>query len=61
VQLIYNHSQIKKWIESASENYIVIGGIKDWLINYSFGRILLEKEYPYRSYTQKLVIYEVST
>jgi trans-aconitate methyltransferase len=57
----YDHRQFKEWIESCSSKHILIAGIKDWLIHYDFGKIILEKEFSYREYTQRLVIYEIST
>jgi len=38
----------------------LIGGIKDWLINYNFGKEIKSIEFPYREFTQKMTIYEVS-
>ncbi len=55
----YDHSQIKDWMISCASKHILVAGIKDWLIHYDFGKVILEKEFQYRQYTQRLVIYEV--
>lgn len=55
----YDHSQIANWVKRAACRHILIGGIKDWLQPYEFGRLIREKEFPYREYTQRLMLYEV--
>lgn len=56
----YDHSQFKDWMQACASKHIVVAGIKDWLIHYDFGKVIFEKEFSYREYTQRLVIYEVS-
>ena len=56
MHFIYNYNII---MESAS-HHILIGGIKDWLVNYNFGKQIKTIEFPYREFTQKMTIYEVS-
>ena len=41
--------------------YILVGGIKDWIIWGDFGKIINEVEFKYRQYTQILRLYEVTT
>jgi trans-aconitate methyltransferase len=56
----YNHEQIVNWIKNCSCRHILIAGIKDWLIPYSFGNIINKTEFSYRQYTQSVILYEVS-
>jgi hypothetical protein len=56
----YNHKQINDWIVSSACRHVLIAGIKDWLLPYSYGKILDKKEFNYREYTQQIVLYEVS-
>lgn len=55
----YNHTQIADWIRCAASKHILVAGIKDWLIDYSFGKIIHESEFAYRQYTQKVIVYEL--
>ena len=57
----YNHEQIVNWIKNCSCRHILIGGIKDWLMPYSFGNVIQKIEFPYREFTQSVVLYEIST
>lgn len=57
----YNHEQIVNWIKRCSCRHILIGGIKDWLMPYSFGNVISRTEFPYRQYIQSVILYEVST
>ena len=57
----YNHEFIYNTIMKAACKTIAIGGIKDWLTyDYDFGKLVREFEFPYRSFTSCLRIYEVS-
>ena len=55
----YNHEQIAHWILSCACRHILIAGIKDWLIPYSFGKPIKTKEFKYREYVQSVTLYEV--
>jgi len=55
----YDHKKISEWLKM-SKKYIVVAGIKDWLIHYDFGNLIYRIEFPYRQYTQQLSIYEVT-
>ena len=53
----YDHKQIVDWIEQSACKHVLVAGIKDWLLPYTFGKVLMEKEFEYRQYTQKVTIY----
>ena len=55
----YNHNQIYDWVIKSSSKHIFIAGIKDWLIDYDFGKLIKEKEFKYREYTQVFRLYEI--
>lgn len=57
----YNHEQIVQWIKKCSCRHILIGGIKDWLMPYTFGNLINRIEFPYRQYIQSVSLYEVGT
>lgn len=57
----YNHDQIVNWIKKCSCRHILIAGIRDWLIPYSFGNVIERIEFPYREFTQSVVLYEVGS
>lgn len=54
----YNHKQIYDWIIQSAKHHILIGGIKEWLIDYPFGVKLKEVEFKYRTFTQKITLYK---
>lgn len=56
----YDHKAIYDMIMKSAEKYILIGGIKEWLIDYDFGNPIDTLEFPYREFTQKITIYEIS-
>lgn len=56
----YDHEQIRDWIVDSASKHILVAGIKNWLIDYQFGKVIYEKEFAYREFTQRLIIYEVS-
>lgn len=56
----YDHEQIYNWVLLSSCKHILIAGIKDWLIPYSFGKLINEKEFQYRQYIQRVSLYEIS-
>ena len=55
----YNHKQIVDWIRQSASKHILIAGIKDWLIDYSFGQVIHQSEFPYRQYVQRVTVYEL--
>ena len=55
-----DHAKIAQSIKESSSKHVLIAGIKDWLIKYTFGNVIYEVEFPYRQYTQKVTVYEVS-
>lgn len=57
----YDHEGIYNMIKSCAVEYILIGGISDWLIPKYFGKELQVKEFKYREFTQKLTLYGVET
>lgn len=61
----YDHETIADQLRKYAKKYIIVAGIKDWLIDYDFGKIIHQEEFPYKSnghnYTQRLTIYETST
>lgn len=56
----YDHQAIYKTIMESASHHILIGGIKDWLINYNFGKEIKTIEFPYREFIQKMTLYEIS-
>lgn len=56
----YNHEQIVEWIKKCSCRHILIAGIKDWLMPYTFGNVISRNEFKYRQYTQLVILYEIS-
>jgi len=56
----YDHSQIKSWIDQAKSKHVLVAGIQNWLIDYSFGNIIFDTTFPYREFTQRVIVYEVS-
>jgi hypothetical protein len=56
----YDHESIYKMIMNSASHHILIGGIKDWLINYDFGKEIKTIEFPYREFIQKITLYEIS-
>lgn len=58
----YDHVQIANWIYDSKPELVVVAGIKDWLIPYSFGKILEQYEFDYRGHLrQQVTVYETST
>lgn len=55
----YHHDLMYGYIIEAASKHILIGGIKDWLIDKPFGKLLNKIEFPYRNYTQQISLYEV--
>jgi len=56
----YDHKSIYDIIMESASHHILIGGIKDWLINYDFGKEIKTIEFPYREFIQKITLYEIS-
>jgi len=58
----YDHVQIASWINTCATRLVLVCGIRDWLLPYSFGTVLQSKEFSYRSSLhQLLTLYEVSS
>lgn len=57
----YDHEAMYKLIMSCASEYILIGGISDWIINKDFGHQIQFIVFPYREFTQKLTLYAVET
>lgn len=57
----YDHKQIYSWIKSSACRHILIAGIRDWLIDYDFGKLVNQKEFQYREYIQRVMLYEVGS
>ena len=55
----YDHEAMYKTIMDCASHHILIGGIKEWLINYDFGKEIKTIEFPYREFTQKITLYEI--
>jgi hypothetical protein len=55
----YDHETINKMILQYAEKYVLVAGIREWLINYSYGKELTTIIFPYREFTQKLTLYEL--
>lgn len=56
----YNHVEIYNIIKNCSCETVLIGGIVDWLIPYSFGTFIKSFKFPYREYLACLNVYEIS-
>lgn len=57
----YDYKYLTKIIKNFSKKHIIVSGIKDWLILDNFGKILEEKEYKYRNFIQRSILYEVGS
>lgn len=57
----YPYKQFEEWIKHYATRHVLIAGIKSWLVECNFGKVIFEKEFSYRQYTQRIIIYEVST
>lgn len=57
----YDHEAIYKMIIESATQYVLIGGIADWLIEKQFGAEIQKMHFPYRQFTQKLTLYAVET
>lgn len=57
----YDWKLIQKWIRDSSKGYILIGGIKSWLIDKGYGKLIEEREFDYRDKKQILKLYEIIT
>lgn len=56
----YDHERINQLIRDSASKYVLIGGISDWLIDYSYGRQVQFHCFRYREFTQKLTLYDIS-
>lgn len=57
----YDHESMAKLIKEYSSQYILIAGILEWLVPYSFGKIISEVSFQYREFTQKATLYVLET
>jgi len=57
----YDHEQIAGLVTAAAGGHVCVGGIKDWLLPYSFGVKIRSFEFPYREYTSVFDIYATCT
>lgn len=55
----YDHDQIYRMIMDSASEYILIGGIADWLISKDFGKEVYSAFFPYREFHQKITLYHV--
>jgi trans-aconitate methyltransferase len=55
----YDHEAIYKLVMESASQYILVGGIQDWLIDYDFKSKVEFTIFPYREFTQKLTLYNV--
>ena len=56
----YDHQLLYGWILEASSEYILISGIKEWLIQYHFNAHIIERiEFNYLNYTQQATLYKI--
>lgn len=56
----YAAGSITEKITEKASKHVLVAGIKSWLLPYTFGKVIDEMEFPYREYTQKLTLYEVT-
>jgi trans-aconitate methyltransferase len=57
----YDHVLIASWIRASASRLVLVSGIKDWLLPYSFGTALTQCNFSYRdTLHQELTLYEVS-
>lgn len=57
----YDHVLIASWVRASASRLVLVSGIKDWLLPYSFGTVLLQQNFSYRdTLHQELTLYEVS-
>jgi len=54
----YDHLLIAKMALSAASKHVCVGGIEDWLLPYSFGRMIESYHFPYREYDSVFNVYE---
>jgi len=54
----YDHAGIAQMALSAAQKHVCIGGIEDWLLPYSFGRMVATFKFPYREYISVFNVYE---
>lgn len=57
----YDHEAMYQLIKNCASEFILIGGISDWLIPKAFGKQLQVKEFRYREFIQKITLYAVET
>lgn len=57
----YDWKRIHKWIEDSAVKRVVTCNIQDWEIPLLMGKEIHTEAFPYRDYTQKLRVYDVST
>ena len=57
----YDHEAMYQQIMSCASQYILIGGISEWLIDKNFGRQIQTIIFRYREFNQKMTLYHVET
>lgn len=55
----YDHEAMHQLILNAASEYILIGGIDEWLLPKHFGKEIYTFSFNYREFTQKLTLYHV--
>ena len=57
----YDHVSIARWVVQSKSRWVLVAGIKDWLIPYNFGNIINQFEFDYRgNLRQQVTLYETS-
>lgn len=55
----YDHEGIVRMINKCANHHVLVAGIKDWLIEYNFGKLIKTTEFQYRGYVQLVNLYEL--
>jgi len=55
----YNHEQIDAWIRKGANYNVLIAGIKEWLLPYTYGEIIYQTQFKYLQYTQSITLYKI--
>jgi hypothetical protein len=56
----YDHNLMYSFIMEAASKHILIAGIKDWIIEKDYGKLLNRIEFPYMHFTQIVSLYEIN-
>jgi uncharacterized protein Veg len=58
----YNSKQIIDWINESASKIVLVAGIKQWFVPFSFGTLVKTVEFNYRDILgQQVLVYEVSS